>query len=122
MSKHFPKSNSQLGIRYKLKDNIEKVAIIDFVLSDNKNVYIIEIKRSNNYLKAEQLRLYYELMNYIMNCVEDERNRKGLFIVYNKESSVFLGGNEKYILYKDLKKINTKEYLKLFFDQNAEIT
>jgi len=119
LSKYFPKSNTQLGIKYKLKNDIEKVAIIDFVLSDNKDVYIIEIKRSVYDIKAEQLELYYELMDYIMNRVENKRNCKALFIVYNKQTYSF-SNDEKYILYDDLKNIDSKKRLKSVFDENIE--
>lgn len=120
LSKYFPKSNSQLGIRYKLKSDIEKVAILDFILSDNKDVYVIEIKRSVYDIKAEQLQLYYELMDYIMNNLEDKRNCKALFIVYNKKTYSF-SSNENFVLYEDLKNIDSKQYLKSLFDENITI-
>jgi hypothetical protein len=120
LSKYFPKSNSQLGIKYKLKSDIEKVAIIDFILSDNKDVYVIEIKRSVYDVKPEQLQLYYELMDYIMNEANDNRNCIALFIVYNKETYSF-SSDEKYVLYEHLKNIDSKKYLKSLFKENAEI-
>ena len=118
LSKYFPKSNSQLGIRYKLKSDIEKVAILDFILSDNKDVYVIEIKRSVYDIKSEQLQLYYDLMSYIMNNVEDKRNCKALFIVYNKETYSF-SRDENFVLYGHLKNIDSKQYLKSLFDENS---
>lgn len=120
LSKYFPKSNSQLGIRYKLKSDIEKVAILDFILSDNKDVYVIEIKRSVYDIKAEQLQLYYELMDYIMNNAEDKRNCKALFIVYNKETYSF-SSDENFLLYEAVKNIDSKQYLKTLFDENVTI-
>lgn len=120
LSEHFPKHKSQLGIRYKLKSEIERVAIIDFILSDDKDVYVIEIKRSVYDIKQEQLKLYFELMDYIMNDVNDERNCRALFIVYNKETYSF-NNDEKYILYDHLKNIDSKKYLKSLFKENAEI-
>lgn len=120
LSKQFPKHKSQLGIRYKLKSEIERVAIIDFILSDDKDVYVIEIKRSVYDIKQEQLKLYFELMDYIMKDASDERNCRALFIVYNKETYSF-SNDEKYILYDHLKNIDSKKYLKSLFKENAKI-
>jgi len=121
LSKYFPKHKSQLGIRYKLEsDIVERVAIIDLILSDTKDVFVIEIKRSVYDLKQEQLQLYFDLMDYVMNDVNDERNCKALFVVYNKETYSF-PNDEKYILYEHLKNIDSKKYIKSLFNENAEI-
>ncbi|MBD0780107.1 hypothetical protein HPE56_20095 [Maribacter sp. ANRC-HE7] len=120
LSKHFPKHKSQLGIRYKLESDIERVAIIDLILSDNKDVYVIEIKRSVYDIKQEQLKLYFKLMKYIMDDINDERNCLALFVVYNKQTYSF-HNEEKYILYDHLKNIDSKKYLKTLFNENAEI-
>lgn len=121
LSKYFPKHNVQLGIKYKLKSDIEKVAVVDFILSDSKDVYVIEIKRSVYDIKQEQLQLYFDLISFIMNDAKDERNCRALFIVYNKETYSF-SNNEKYILYEQVENIDSKECLKSLFKENAEIS
>ncbi len=120
LSKFFPKSNIQLGIKYKMEGANERVAIIDFILSDKNIVYIIEIKRSVSDIKSKQLKLYFDLMIHIMNQVGDARECKALFIAYNKRDVPFrIDG--KYVLFRNVKNVNSKENLMSIFNRNAEI-
>ena len=86
LSSLFSKSSEQRGIRYKLKEQKEKVAIVDLILSDDNEVNIIEIKRSVLDLKEEQLQLYHSLISFILTETNDTRICRSLFIVYNKDT------------------------------------
>lgn len=120
LSEFFPKSKTQLGIRYRLKDEYEKVAIIDFVLSDDQVVYLIEIKRRIYDIQIEQLELYFALMDYIMKEADDDRDCKGILMVYSEETYGFTI-DEKYIAFESVRNKASKLALKSIFNKNAEI-
>lgn len=118
LSRFFPKGISQTGIRYKRKDQNEKVAIVDLILSDEKVVYVIEIKRSVLDINEDQLILYQSLIDFTLKNVGDRRICKALFIIYN-DIPIYFPTEYKYILYDHIKTLKTKELITRIFDKNA---
>lgn len=115
LSSIFKKSNEQRGVRYKLKDDKEKVAIIDLILSDDDEVNIIEIKRSVLDLKEEQLLLYHQLIAFLLNETNDVRVCRSLFIVYCKDTFSYKP-DCKYLLYETIKNLNDHAVIRKHFD------
>lgn len=120
LTKLFPMSQIQMGIKYKLVDEKEKVAIIDLILSDNDVVNIIEIKRSNFDIKPEQLKLYHSLVSFVLSNKSDKRICQGIFIVYKKENYSY-SDETKYIIFDKLKNIDSKEKVSSIFEKEVEI-
>lgn len=116
LSSIFKKSNKQIGIRYKLKDDKEKVAIIDLILSDDSEVNIIEIKRGVLDLKEGQLQLYHQLIAFILKETNDARICRSLFIVYNKDTFSYKP-DCKYLLYEKIKNINNNAVIRKYFSE-----
>jgi len=117
LSKLFSKSSIQTGIRYKLKDQPEKVAIIDLILSNNSTVNIVEIKRSKLDINEEQLKLYHSLICHILHQTGDNRICKSLFLVYNKMEYDY-PIDCKYLLYDEIKHIFSEDIISSKFDEN----
>lgn len=118
LSSIFKKSNEQRGIRYKLKNEKEKVAIIDLILSDEEEVNIIEIKRSILDLKEKQLQLYHQLISFILKEKNDDRVCRSLFIVYNEDTFSYKP-EYKYLLYEKIKTLNDKAVIRRHFDESG---
>lgn len=112
LKKFFLKSNTQTGIRYKLTDQIEKVAIVDLIVSTSKHVYVIEIKRSPLDLKEEQLKLYQQLIEHTLKQSKDNRICKSLFIVYNN-IKIYYPIEFKYLLFESIKDIDSEKAILL---------
>lgn len=111
----FDKTIHQLYIRFKEKESIEKIKIFDLIVSDENQVYLIEIKRHNIYIDEEQLELYYELLKHIMTEKRDKRVMKSLFIVNEFYESSYNFNN--CIVFEDLKKLKSKPEILLEFDK-----
>jgi hypothetical protein len=94
-SVYFPKVVFQQGIRYKRKNEAEKKRFIDLIVSDEKNVNIIEIKRDILSLNHEQLSLYFDLIQYIRKRNNDHRRLQSLFVVSNSIVTLPLIGQPK---------------------------
>lgn len=114
LTKLFPKASSQTGIRYKLEGATEKVAIIDLILSDDDSVNVIEIKRGALDIREDQLQLYHSLISFILKKSIDARICRSLFVVYNKEEFGFIIPY-KYLVYGEIKAINSKDTILLQF-------
>jgi len=120
LSTLFEKTLVQMGIRYKLDGEREKVAIIDLVLSDRHLVNVIEIKRSSYDVNPKQLNLYYSLVSHILSDNADTRKCRAVFIVYNREEHPYSDGT-KYLLYDDIRDIQIKETLVKIFEKNSHV-
>lgn len=79
----------QVYIKFQVKGQKEKVKIVDLIVSDKSDVYLIEIKRHNNFIEELQLELYHELVQNLMQKNRDTRTLKSLFIVNEYEKSYF---------------------------------
>lgn len=113
----FEKSNYQMYIKFKKISGKEEIRILDLVVSDEKNVFLIEIKRHNIYIDSEQLCLYRDLLQYIMTQKNDKRILVPLFIVneYYRQSI----NNSSCINFNELKEISSKAAIKEMFIKNA---
>lgn len=111
----FDKVIHQIYVRYKLKTSVEKIKIFDLIVSDKNQVYLIEIKRHNIYIDEEQLELYFELLNHIMEKNEDKRTLKSLFIVNEFYESSYNFNN--CVVFKNLKKLKDKIQITDKFDK-----
>ena len=120
LSKLFPKSSIQTGIKYKLKEQPEKVAIVDLILSNESTVNIVEIKRSRLDINGEQLKLYHSLITHILKSNNDNRICKSLFLVYNKMDYDF-PNNDKYLLYDEIKNVFSLDIISTKFEENIYI-
>lgn len=80
----FSELKSQLAIKYRLKGEKEKIAILDMVIADKKEVFIIEIKRNVHNIDCNQVKLYYELVDHILTKKNDKRSRYATFLIFNK--------------------------------------
>ena len=85
------------------------------IVSDKNQVYLIEIKRHNIYIDEEQLELYFELLNHIMEKNEDKRTLKSLFIVNEFYESSYNFNN--CVVFTDLKKLKNKTQITDKFDK-----
>jgi len=79
----FPNCKSQLGIRYKLKGEKVRVVILDMVLADDNEVFILEIKRNVHDIDEDKIHLYYQLVTHILLKVKDIRKCYATFLVFN---------------------------------------
>ena len=61
---NFKKLHKQYYIEYKKTNEAEKGAILDILLSNEKKVYVVEIKRFLMYANDEQLDLYFNLISH----------------------------------------------------------
>ena len=120
LKKFFLKNNSQIGIRYKLSEQSERVAIVDLILSDDENVYIIEVKRSALDLNEEQLKLYQQLIQFTLRQANDNRICKALFIVYNY-MTIYFPIDYKYLLFDNVKDVVSKNLIISHFNRNLFI-
>lgn len=107
LSPFFKKSQKQLGIRYKLVDQKESVAIIDLVVSDDDTVNIVEIKRTVLDVVDGQIELYKSLINFIMNTSKDKRRLSAVFIVYSTVVTYYTI-DVPYITYDGIKRLKSK--------------
>ena len=82
MSSFFDKIDVQRGIRYKLENEKEKVAMIDLIIPYKDIIYLIEIKRHVHDIRVGQLQLYYTILSHIVRK-HDARIIRPLFLVYN---------------------------------------
>lgn len=83
--KNFKSLHKQYCIKYKRVNEIEKIAILDILLSNENKVYIIEIKRFFMYINDEQLDLYYNLISHLLKSKNDSREVMPFFCISNKE-------------------------------------
>lgn len=99
----FSKCAQQQGIRYKLQGEKDNIAILDLIVSDDKTVYLLEIKREPLYISEHQLTFYQALLQHIMEKAGDRRRIHPVFLVYNTpEYPVpYLAGT--YVLYEEIK-------------------
>jgi hypothetical protein len=111
---HFDKVIHQVYVRYKEKESIEKIKIFDLIVSDKKQVYLIEIKRHNIYIDEEQLELYFELLSHLMKTNNDKRSLKSLFVVNEFYESSYNFNN--CIVFEDIKKLKSKAQILKKFD------
>ena len=82
---HFDCVIAQFYIKHKVEGEKEKVSIIDLLVSDDSDVFLIEVKRNTMSVDDEQLSLYYNLIKRIMDDVNDTRTLTPLFIVSNED-------------------------------------
>lgn len=100
--KNFKSLHKQYYIKYKKTNEVEKIAILDILLSHENKVYIIEIKRFSMYINDEQLELYYNLISYMLMSKNDVREIIPLFCISNKDEFDFKYSQPKYnFLYVD---------------------
>jgi hypothetical protein len=106
----FDKIHKQYYIKYKLIGDKEKIAILDLLISNEDKVYIIEIKRSFFDIKEEQLKLYHNLINFILNEKNDKRKLISLFCISNKSEydSIYFKCESKYFYFDDYKNVENK--------------
>jgi hypothetical protein len=83
--KNFRKLQKQFYIKYKRTNEVEKIAVLDTLLSHDNKVYIIEIKRFFMYINDAQLELYYYLISQMLSVKKDTREVIPLFCISNKE-------------------------------------
>jgi hypothetical protein len=112
----FDKINYQIYVRFKTKNDNEKIRIIDLIVSDYALVYLIEIKRHNIYIDQDQLNLYFDLIKYLMNKKKDKRILKSLFIVHDFFESKYNYNN--CVLFENIQNLNTKSEILSIFNQN----
>lgn len=118
LSPFFPKAISQLGIRYKLTNEKETVAILDLLLSDETTVNLLEIKRSAYDLDEEQLRLYKSLVEFVLNKSNDSRKLTALFVVYNT-TTLYFPIKTPFLFFDEIRKFKHKEIFLFAFEQKA---
>lgn len=102
---------SQIGIKYKLINCDEKIAIIDLIVSDKNNIYLLEIKRYSLEIREEQLILYFNLLKHILSEKDDKRNLKAVFLVSNKyeyDYEYFRKNEEGFIYFDSIKNCKNK--------------
>lgn len=113
LNSFFDKVSYQLYIKFKKLGEEEQIRIIDLIVSDNANVFVIEIKRHNIYIDRKQIKEYYSLIKNIMALSNDERDITSLFIVNEFYDSQF--NENKCVLFDELKTKTTKQdILKVF--------
>lgn len=118
LNNFFEKISYQVYIKFKKKNENEKIKIIDLIVSDKTIVYLIEIKRHNIYINEEQLDLYYDLVSHLMQLKNDNRKLSSLFIVneyyqssYNSNKCVEFNQIKLKTKKEDiLKELNSKVY------------
>lgn len=116
----FPKASHQLAISYKLEGQLETIAIIDIVAADDKNIYIIEIKRGVIDIVPHQLALYHYLLNHILMKEKDNRNCTSLFVISNRnEADRFFDQTVPYIFFDEFKKLHELKHVKKLFDEKS---
>lgn len=98
---------SQIGIKYKLNNYNEKIAILDLIISDEKNIYLLEIKRYPLEIKEDQLALYFELLKHILCDKKDNRSCKAVFIVSNNYE-YFKQNEEGFIYFENIQNCKNK--------------
>lgn len=103
----FPKCIQQQGIRYKLQGEKENIAILDLIISDDKTVYLLEIKRNPHNIIQNQLPFYQALLQHIMEKAPDQRRIHPVFLVYNTPEypTPYLAGT--YVLFEEIKPLET---------------
>ena len=116
----FVNNVQQQGIRYKLQTEQETIAIIDLIVSNDKTVYLLEIKRHPHNIHEYQLSLYQSLLQHIMDQAADPRRIQPVFLVYNTpEYPVpFLAGS--YVLYDEIKPLKDAAAIISKFDHISE--
>jgi hypothetical protein len=117
LKQFFNKTSYQVYVKFKRKEESEKVRIIDLIVSDEETVYLIEIKRHNFYINEEQLELYYELVDYLMKTRNDIRELKSLFIVNEFYENTF--NQVKCVQFESLKLKNKK--VEILTELNSQI-
>ena len=120
LKKHFPTVIYQVGFRYKLAGQPEKVVILDAIVSDDKSVTIVEIKTEAMQIEESQLELYHSLISFLLNKENDCRELNAVFIVYNRDQ--FGGANwvtSPYIYFTDIKDLSSKEDLIKLFESKS---
>ena len=101
--------NSQLALKYKIQGEKEKTCIIDLIVSDDEDVFLIEVKRNTMNVDDNQLSLYYELIRKIMDVSNDKRELTPLFIISNLDG--YDDPNE-YFFFENFDDITDKSELK----------
>jgi len=115
LSKNF-RVLSQPYVEYKFVDQQKKICIPDLIVSNNDQVFIIEIKTHNFYINEEQLQLYYNLISHCQAISNDRRNLYSIFVVNEIFESEYT--NENAILINDLVKLKSKQEIIEFLQQN----
>lgn len=113
---NFNKIHKQYYLKYKYIGEKEKIAILDFLISNDDNVYIVEVKRSLYDIKEEQLDLYHNLISFIQNEKKDDRYLISFFCISNRSEyeSTHFKTKSKFIYYDQIKNITTmSDFLKL---------
>jgi hypothetical protein len=107
----FPKLASQVGIRFKIKGEEERIRVIDLIASDNHAVYIIEIKKQSLQIKEDQLELYLALLRFIKNQKNDSRNYRAIPVVYSRYPLFdnYSRPTMKFVSFEDIKKAGNHE-------------
>lgn len=98
LKQKFPKVIDQLGVKYKLKSQPEKTKFIDFIVSDNQNIYVIECKTGNWALNFEQLHLYASLIKHLEQRRHTDKPRlvHAVYIVYEQRKPEAFESTRKY--------------------------
>lgn len=106
--KKFDKLLNQYYLKYKLVDSPkENIAILDVVASINDKVYVIEIKRTLNDIKEEQLSLYTDLIKFLLHDKKDNRIVVPLFCIFNRGDYdlKYFKPNNKFIYFDEINDI-----------------
>lgn len=123
-SQKYDKCLSQIGIKYKLINCDEKIVILDLILSDKNNIYLLEIKRYPLEIKEEQLNLYFNLLKHILSDKKDKRSLKAVFLISNKyeydyDYEYFKQSEEKFIYFESIQ--NCKNKIEIETKLNSKI-
>lgn len=109
ISTSFDRISSQFHIKYKVKGEREKLCKMDLIASDDKDVFLIEIKRNTMNVDDEQLSLYNDIIKCVMNTTGDTRELTPLFIISNLDG--YDDPNE-YFFFENFDDITDKSELK----------
>ncbi len=118
--KLFEKCERKIQIKYKKPNDKLRRVYLDLIVSNEKAVYIIEIKRGCLDTKEEQISLYFDLVNVLLKSKNDKRKCYATFLVFNKEGDYWSNYIKHKILYFDeVKYINKKTVIEKKLRQNA---
>ena len=100
----------------------EKIAILDLIVSDQNNIYLIEIKRYPLEIKEEQLNLYFDLLKHILSDKKDKRSFKAVFLISNEyeyDYDYFKQNEDRFIYFKNIQ--NCKNKIEIESKLNSKI-
>jgi hypothetical protein len=115
----FPNCKSQLGIRYKLKGEKERVVILDMVIADDNEVFILEIKRNVHDIDEDKICLYYKLVAHILLKMNDIRKCYAVFLVFNSPDFKPYLTSPPHILWETVRNLVHKNIILEVFRQQA---